>query len=61
MAGLAGLVALCGTLPREAQTAHLLPLVRKHMQPLELALPLQRALAAAYPQLLAAVGCLLDS
>jgi hypothetical protein len=48
-------VALCQLLPRDAQVAHMLPLVRRHMQPLELALPLQRALAAAFPDLLAAV------
>lgn len=55
VAGLSGLVALCQLLPGDAQVAHMLPLVRRHMQPLELALPLQRALAAAFPDLLAAV------
>jgi hypothetical protein len=49
-------VALCQLLPGGAQVAHTLPLVRRHMQPLELALPLQRALAAAFPDLLTAVG-----
>lgn len=56
VAGLSGLVALCQLLPREAKAAHMLPLLRRHMQPLELALPLQRALASAFPELLAAVG-----
>jgi hypothetical protein len=56
VAGLSGLVALCQLLPRDAQVAHTLPLVRRHMQPLELALPLQRALASAFPELLTAVS-----
>jgi hypothetical protein len=60
VAGLLGLVALCQLLPGDAQVAHMLPLVRRHMQPLELALPLQRALAAAFPDLLAAVGTMLS-
>jgi hypothetical protein len=53
---LSGLVALCRQLPAEQKRSLLLPLVRRHMQPLELALPVQRALAAAFPDLLAAVG-----
>lgn len=56
MAALTGLVAVCELLPHEARVAHLLPLVRRHMQPLELELPLQRTLAAAFPRLLAAVS-----
>lgn len=56
MSALNGLVALCQLVPREARVAHLLPLVRRHMQPLELELPLQRTLAAAFPRLLAAVS-----
>jgi serine/threonine-protein phosphatase 4 regulatory subunit 4 len=55
MSALDGLVALCELLPREARVEQLLPLVRWHMQPLELELPLQRTLAAAFPRLLAAV------
>jgi len=58
MAALNGLVVLCELLPHEARVAHLLPLVRRHMQPLELELPLQRTLAAAFPRLLAAVRSL---
>jgi hypothetical protein len=56
MSALNGLVTLCELLPREARTSHLLPLARAHMQPLELELPLQRTLAAAFPRLLAAVS-----
>jgi hypothetical protein len=56
MSALNGLVALCQLVLREARVAHLLPLVRRHMQPLELELPLQRTLAAAFPRLLAAVS-----
>jgi hypothetical protein len=63
MSALNGLVVLCQLVPREARVGHLLPLVRRHMQPLELELPLQRTLAAAFPRLLAAVsrpaGCTL--
>ncbi len=55
MAGLAGLVSLCQLLPVEVQPSELLPLVRRHMQPMELALPLQRALAGSFPLLLASV------
>lgn len=55
MAALNSLVVLCELLPHDARMAHLLPLVRRHMQPLELELPLQRTLAAAFPRLLAAV------
>lgn len=55
MAALSGLVCLCEQLPSERRTSHLLPLVRRHMQPLELELPLQRTLADAFPRLLAAV------
>lgn len=56
MAALNCLAALCELLPHEARVAHLLPLVRGHMQPLELEAPLQRTLAAAFPRLLAAVS-----
>lgn len=56
MSALDGLVAMCELLPREARVEQLLPLVRQHMQPLELELPLQRTLAAAFPRLLAAVS-----
>lgn len=61
IAALNGLVAWCELLPHEARVAHLLPLVRQHMQPLELELPLQRTLAAAFPRLLAAVSSKLMS
>jgi hypothetical protein len=53
---MAGLVAMCEQLPHDARATHLLPLVRRHMQPLELELPLQRTLADAFPRLLAAVS-----
>lgn len=56
VSGLSGLVSLCQLLPREVRVNLLLPLVRRHMQPLELALPLQRALATAFPRLLDAVS-----
>jgi hypothetical protein len=56
MAALAGLVALCEQLPREARVAQLLPLVRRHLQPLELEPPVQRTLADVFPRLLAAVS-----
>lgn len=56
MSALDGLVAMCELLPREGRVGQLLPLVRQHMQPLELELPLQRTLAAAFPRLLAAVS-----
>lgn len=56
MAALSGLVYFCEQLPHEARAGHLLPLARRHMQPLELELPLQRTLADAYPRLLAAVS-----
>lgn len=55
-AALQGLICLCEQLPHDACVAHLLPLVRQHMQPLELELPMQRTLAAAFPRLLAAVS-----
>jgi serine/threonine-protein phosphatase 4 regulatory subunit 4 len=61
IAALNGLVAWCELLPHEARVVHLLPLVRQHMQPLELELPLQRTLAAAFPRLLAAVSSQLMS
>jgi len=40
----------------EARAAALLPLIRRHMQPLELELPVQRVLAGLFPTILGAVS-----
>lgn len=54
----AALAALADAAPRagpELRRASLLPLVRRHMQPLELEPPVQRALAGLFPALVDAV------
>jgi serine/threonine-protein phosphatase 4 regulatory subunit 4 len=50
------LVPLAETLPPPVVRSGIVPLVRKHMQPLELELPVQRALAALFGQLVGVVS-----
>lgn len=56
IAALGSLLRLLEVLPPEQRRQQALPIARAHMQPLELALPVQRVLAAGFGRLLAAVS-----
>jgi serine/threonine-protein phosphatase 4 regulatory subunit 4 len=53
---LTALVELAKWAGPELRGAALLPLIRRHMQPMELDAPVQRALAALFPAIMDAVG-----